>query len=298
MTPCRTGIVDLPHTRRIEAPRWPTSESRPLRPSARSSWASDSARASHLRGSLRRKDAGSPRCRRATCGSHGHTAACGARRARLVAAEANPIIVSRQRTVSRSALARPVRLPALSVGRPSLNDLPARRRITAASGEFARFFSAPQRARGCDVTRCAHCFSQPFWSLQSQRQAILPVRAGKPFPRGVPWSCQNLALVRGRWSVSTLFLRQKAPFGIPKTSILSIFRKCTLTPSSCIFAAIVRIRRPRRWRRSELNSAGGSGLWGGFRWWCQHCTCCTQRHAMLISIASIPWRGQRVWVHH
>jgi hypothetical protein len=50
-------------------------QGRPPRPPARSSRSSRSARASRRRGSLRRKDAGSPRCRRAGCGSHGHTAA-------------------------------------------------------------------------------------------------------------------------------------------------------------------------------------------------------------------------------
>jgi hypothetical protein len=54
----------------------------------------------------------------------------------------------------------------------------------ATSRDFSwrRTTLADDIARGLDVTRCAQFISQPFWSLQSQRYAILPVRAGKPFP--------------------------------------------------------------------------------------------------------------------
>jgi hypothetical protein len=198
MTPCRTGIVDLPHTRRIEAPRWPT------------------AKADH-RGH-RRAAAGRHAARERRVGA----AACGARMQEVLVAKER----AAARTVARQSAARDGhdslrRKPAAQESDhrdASAHSLPlgARASGPAASAlggraSFERAAGAPTENGGDSRDRAKilgtaarspmrWCRARPparpppnclfLFGLLKPAHPINPVRAGRPSQR-VPLSCQN-----------------------------------------------------------------------------------------------------------
>ena len=200
MTPCRTGIVDLPHTRRIEAPRWPT------------------AKADH-RGH-RRAAAGRHAARERRVGA----AACGARM--------QEVLVAEERAAARTVTRQPGRQTGTTRCGGSESDhressahsqpLGARASGPAASAlggqaQFEQSAGAPADNGGewrvraiflgtaaCSPTTLLVGATSPGAPIVSP-SPFGPYRASvtqycrsglaSPSPEGSPWSCQNVDCV-------------------------------------------------------------------------------------------------------